>query len=138
MRLTRLDFVRRSAMLLASVAIVGGCTDFSSSPTALGHLIVTAKDPAGAPVQGMNFTALANDRSTEWAKVSTSSDGTAEFRSKDKGILPQVYVIRFEPGGGYQLAPGETNDKTSNVVAGQTNTVNFIVSKPGVGGLPGG
>ena len=138
MRLTRLDFIRRSLMLLASVAIVGACTDFSSAPNQLGHLIVTAKDSASsAPVSGIKFTAYLSDRSTAWRVATTDASGSDEFGKKDGGIVAQTYIIRFDgTTPGYTLAASETNDKPANVVVGQTITVPFIVKKTVVGGGP--
>jgi|SRR5690242_13435893 hypothetical protein len=133
-------FTRRGAMVaaFASVAFVG-CTDFSSPPEVLGHLIVTAKDDAGAPVAGAKFTALLQDRSTEWAKVTTDASGTAEFRASDGGILPQGYIIRFDSTTpSYVLNTGETNDKPITVVIGQTQTVTFTLKKTTIGGPGGG
>lgn len=138
MNLTRSKFLRRSAAILLAAGLAGGCTDFSKAPEQLGHLIVVAKDASGAGIQGIKFTLLLNDRATEWAKVSTSADGSAEFRASDGGVLPQTYIIRFETlNGSYGLAPNETNDKPAQVVLGQTLTINFTVAKVGPGGEPG-
>ncbi|MGE5748798.1 MAG: hypothetical protein ACM31F_02475, partial [Gemmatimonas sp.] len=88
--------------------------------------------------QGINFTLLLNARATEWAKVITSSGGSAEFRASDGGVLPQTYVVRFDAlNGNYKLATGETNDKPITVVLGQTKTVTFNITKQTVGGTPG-
>lgn len=140
MDLFSLRVTRRSAVVAAVAALAFvGCTDFSSPPAQLGHLIVNAKDESGTAVAGINFTALLADRSTEWAKVTTGSSGSAEFRASDKGILPQTYIVRFDAGNaGYTLGTGETNDKPVQVVIGQTQTVNFVVKKTTPGGLPPG
>jgi hypothetical protein len=130
MLLSRSLFLRRSAFLAIAAALIGGCTDFSTPPESLGRLFVTAKDETGAGVGGINFTLLLNDRSTQWAKLTTSANGTGEFRSADGGVLPQLYVVRFDDiNGNYKIATGETNDKTINVVAGQEFTVNFNITK---------
>jgi len=131
---------RRSAVIVALAGLgFVGCTDFSSTPAQLGHLIVNAKDSVGAAVPGINFTALLADRSTEWAKVTTGSTGSAEFRASDGGILPQTYIVRFDAlNAGYSLGTGETNDKPITVVIGQTQTINFVVKKTTPGGLPPG
>ena len=139
MGLFSLRVTRRSAVVaaLAGLAFVG-CTDFSSPPAQLGHLIVNAKDESGTALAGINFTALLADRSTEWAKVTTGTTGSAEFRASDGGILPQTYIVRFDAqNAGYALATGETNDKPIQVVLGQTQTVNFTVKKTTPGGGPG-
>jgi hypothetical protein len=139
MRLTGSRFTRRGVVIAAVAAIVfTGCTDFSSTPDVLGHLIVTAKDASGAPVANINFTALLSDRVQEWAKVTTGASGSAEFREKDGGILPQTYIVRFDAtNGNYTLNDGETNDKPITVVLGQTQTVTFTLKKLGPGGAPG-
>ena len=140
MHLTRSSFLRRSLAIGFVVALAApGCTDFSSTPEQLGHLIVTAKDESGAAAAGVQFSAFLADRATEWARVTTGSDGTAEFRKSDGGILPQTYVVRFNTQTqGFTLPTTETNDKPAVVVIGQTLTVNFVVKKTGVGGGPGG
>jgi hypothetical protein len=135
MHLTRSSFLRRSAFLVMSAVVIGGCTDFSDPPDILGKVFVSAKDQNGAGVGGINFTLLLNDRSTQWAKVVTSSNGTAEFRADDGGVLAQTYIVRFDAlNGTYKLAAGETNDKPVNVIAGQEFTITFNVTKEGPGG----
>ena len=86
MHLTRSSFLRRSTFLALAVAVIGGCTDFSTPPESLGRLFVNAKDETGAGVSGINFTLLLNDRATQWAKVITSANGTGEFRPDDGGV----------------------------------------------------
>lgn len=135
MSLSRSSFLLRSAVIAAAVLIGAGCTDFSKTPEQLSHVIVVAKDATGKGLQGINFTLLLNDRTTEWAKVSTSADGSAEFRASDGGVLPQTYIVRFDAlNGTYGLPPGETNDKPVQAVLGQTQTVNFTIAKSGPGG----
>lgn len=138
MKLPGSRFTRRGALLLAVAAIFyTGCTDFSSTPQVLGHLIVTAKDNSGAPVPNMNFTALLSDRIQEWAKVTTGASGSGEFRVNDGGILPQTYIVRFDAtNAGYVLNDGETNDKPITVVIGQTQTITFTLKKVTPGGGP--
>lgn len=135
MNLIRSIFLRCVALLTVAALGGAGCTDFSKPPEQLGHLIVTVRDETGKGVPGINFTALLSDRATEWAKVSTSGDGTAEFRASDGGILPQTYIVRFDAlNGSYRLAADESNDKPVVVVIGQTQTVNFKVTKAGPSG----
>ena len=135
MNLSRSRFVRRSAFIAVAALLGSGCTDFSKTPEQLSHVIVVAKDATGKGLQGINFTLLLNDRSTPWASVSTSADGSAEFRAKDGGVLPQTYIVRFDAvNGTYSLGPGETNDKPVQAILGQTHTVNFTIVKSGPGG----
>jgi hypothetical protein len=130
MHLTRSSFLRRSTFLALAAVVIGGCTDFSSPPESLGRLFVNAKDETGAGVAGINFTLLLNDRTTQWARLITSANGTGEFRPDDGGVLPQTYIVRFDQlNGNYRLATNETNDKPINVVAGQDFTVTFNITK---------
>jgi hypothetical protein len=138
MVLSRRLFVRSFVVVAAMLTAGAGCTDFSSTPESLGHLIVTAKDANGAPVAGIKFTALLADRATPWAVVTTGSSGSAEFRESDGGILPQTYVVRFDATTpGYRLVAGEVADKPITVVVGQTHTISYTVEKAGPGGGPG-
>lgn len=138
MGLLRSVFLRRAAMLAIVAASIGGCTDFSSPPPQLGHLTVTLKDEAGAGVAGIPVDLYLADRTTLWASLRTSSDGTGEFRASDGGVIPQTYVVRVNLAGqAYSLAPGETNDKPDTVIIGQTHTVTFQLTKKSVGGGPG-
>ena len=140
MKLPGSRFTRRGLLLAAIAAIVyTGCTDFSSPPEVLGHLIVTAKDESGAPVAGAKFTALLADRTTAWGVATTGATGSGEFREADGGILPQTYIVRFDrTTQGYSLPSTETDDKPITVVIGQTQTVSFTLHKgsltPGGGG----
>ena len=129
---------RRMALLAVSAAIIGGCTDFSSPPPQLGHMTVLVKDDAGAGVGGIQVDLLLNDRSTVWASLRTSADGSGEFRAGDGGVIPLLYVGRAVlTGTAYKLASDDTNDKPINVVIAQTFVANFKITKSGVGGGPG-
>ena len=140
MKLTGSRFTRRGAVLVAIAAILyTGCTDFSSPPEVLGHLVVTAKDESGSPVSGAKFTAYLADRTTAWGVATTGASGSGEFRESDGGILPQTYIVRFDrTTPNYALAPSETDDKPITVVIGQTQTVSFVLRKGSVGGPGGG
>lgn len=133
MRLNRSSFIRRSALIAFSAVLASSCTDFSSPPDALGHLLVSVKDDTGAGVPGMNVDLLLNDRTTRWAAVLTTANGGGEFRPGDGGVIPQTYIVRFLPTGQYILAADDTNDKPAVVVIGQNLTVNFKVTKKVVG-----
>jgi hypothetical protein len=139
MKIFRSVFTRRTALLAFSAAIIGGCTDFSDPPSQLGHLTVSLKDETGAGVAGIPVDLLLNDRSTLWATLRTSADGTGEFRAGDGGVIPQGYIVRVVlTGTSYRLAANETNDKPIQVVIGQTHTANFVITKSSVGQNPGG
>jgi hypothetical protein len=137
MLLTRSSFLRRSVLLACALVITGGCTDFSSPPDALGRLLVSVKDDAGAGVPNVAVDLYLNDRVTQWAGLITSADGSGEFRAKDGGLIPQTYIVRIVISGNYTLADGETVDKPITVVIGQTLTVNYKLVKKVVGGPPG-
>ena len=137
MLLTRSSFLRRSALLACALFVTGGCTDFSSPPDALGKLFVSVKDETGAGVANIAVDLYLNDRVTKWAALSTSADGTGEFRPDDGGLIPQTYVARLVLTGNYTLADGETIDKPVTVIIGQTMTVNYKLVKKVVGGPQG-
>jgi hypothetical protein len=125
-------------LLACAVVVAGGCTNFSSPPDALGRLTVSVKDDTGAGVPNIAVDLYLSDRITKWAALSTSADGTGEFRASDGGLLSQTYVTRIVLTGNYTLAAGETLDKPITVVIGQTATVNYKLVKKVVGGPPGG
>ena len=138
MGLSRRFFVRSAVLAAASITLGAGCTDFSTTPESLGHLIVTAKDENGAGVAGISFIAIRASDSTPWAVVTTGAGGTAEFRASDGGILPQLYRVRFDDKtAGYSLAPGQQVQQNVQVVLGQTHDVTFVVRKSTPGGGPG-
>ena len=138
MGLSRRFFVRSAVLAAASIAFAAGCTDFSTTPESLGHLIVTAKDETGAGVPGISFIAIRASDSTPWAVVTTGADGSAEFRASDGGILPQLYRVRFDDKtAGYTLASGQQAQQNVQVVLGQTHNVTFVVRKTTPGGGPG-
>jgi hypothetical protein len=129
-----------STLVALFVAAIAACTDFSSPPPSLGHAKVLVVDSAtNAGVGNLAVTLLLNDRSTAWAALRTSADGSGEFRASDGGVIPQTYIVRLDlTGSGYTLAAGDTNDKPLQVVIGETNTANFKLHKIGVSGGPGG
>ena len=123
----------------AATVAVSACTDFSSPPASLGHATITVVDSAtNAGVPNIEATLYLNDRSTAWASLRTSSNGTGEFRPGDGGVIPQTYIVRLVlTGTGYTFAVGETNDKALQVVIGSTTNVTFKLHKTVIGG-PGG
>jgi len=123
------------ALFLVSAA-VSACTDFSSPPVSLGHATISVVDSAtNVGVPNLVATLYLNDRTTAWASLRTSSNGTGEFRPGDGGVIPQTYIVRLDlAGSGYSLAVGETNDKPLQVLVGATTNVNFKLHKTGVGG----
>ena len=139
MHQTSLKFSFVSAALMVAVAAIVACTDFSSPPPSLGHATITVVDSANnAGVGNIQADLYLNDRTTQWASLRTSSNGSGEFRPGDGGVIPQTYIVRLVlAGSGYTLAGGETNDKPLQVVIGSTATVNFKLHKTAVGGVGG-
>jgi hypothetical protein len=129
-----------SAALFLALAVAVACTDFSSPPASLGHATITVVDSAtNAGVGNIAATLFLNDRTTAWAALRTSSNGSGEFRPGDGGVLPQTYIVRLDLAGtGYSLAGGEINDKPLQVIIGSTTNVTFKLKKTVVGGPPGG
>jgi hypothetical protein len=119
-----------TVMAFAAMA-VSACTDFSSPPPQLGHAKVLVVDSAtNLGVSGITVDLYLNDRTTQWASLITSADGSGEWRPGDGGVLPQTYIARINLAGkGYTLAANETNDKPLQVIIGETNTVNFKLHK---------
>jgi hypothetical protein len=139
MHLISRKFLLGSSVMALVIAAIGACTDFSSPPPSLGHAKVLVVDSAtNAGVGGIIVDLYLNDRSTQWASLITSTDGSGEWRPGDGGVLPQTYVARINLAGkGYVLAAGETNDKPLQIVIGETNTVTFKLHKVAVGGVGG-
>lgn len=129
-QLCRKTLLGSTVMALATIA-VSACTDFSSPPPQLGHAKVLVVDSAtNVGVPNITVDLYLNDRSTQWASLITSADGSGEWRPGDGGVLPQTYIARISLAGkGYTLAANETNDKPLQVVIGETNTVNFKLHK---------
>ncbi|MEO5903304.1 MAG: hypothetical protein ABIQ55_04765 [Gemmatimonadaceae bacterium] len=126
------------AVFLASVA-VSACTDFSSPPPSLGHATISVVDSAtNAGVPNIEATLYLNDRTTAWASLRTTANGTGEFRPGDGGVIPQTYIVRLVlTGTVYTFAAGEANDKPLQVIIGSTTNVVFKLHKTVAGGLPG-
>lgn len=135
MRLTRSSFVRRSALIAFAAVLSAGCTDFSSPPDQLGRLTVSVKDENNVGVGLINVDLFRGD--ILWARLTTSADGSGEFRPDDGGLIPDAYTAKIALTGNYTLAAGETTDKPVTVVVGQTQTVNYKIVKRVIGG-PGG
>lgn len=138
-QLCRKILLGSTVMTLAVIAI-SACTDFSSPPPQLGHARVLVVDSAtNVGVLGITVDLYLNDRTTQWASLITSVDGSGEWRPGDGGVIPQTYIARINLAGkGYTLAANETNDKPLQVIIGETNTVNFKLHKITVGTTPGG
>jgi hypothetical protein len=133
----KLLFTSCLAMLVGVVAVA--CTDFSHPPDSLGHIQVSVVDSAtNVGVGGITTTLYLEDKTTKWAELLTTADGTGEFRQKDGGVPPATYLVFVELiGKGYGLAANETNFKSVRAIIGQTATVTMKLHKGSSGGLPG-
>jgi hypothetical protein len=120
--------------------VAAACTDFSHPPDALGHIQVLVVDSAtNVGVSGITTTLFLEDKTTKWAELLTTADGTGEFRAKDGGVPPATYLVFVDlTGKGYLLAANETNFKSVRAVIGQTATVTMKLHKGIVTGPPGG
>ncbi len=130
--------MRRIAVAVAVAALAAGCTDFSTTPDALGRVTVSVTDQNNAAAPNLIVDLLMQDRTTIWRSLRTSQDGTGEFGKADGGVISQTYIVRLTPEGQFRLADDETNDKPVTVVIGQTHAVAFKVVRGVVGGPPGG
>jgi hypothetical protein len=127
------------ALVAIVAAVIGGCTDFSTTPVSLGRVTVAVTDQNNQGVPQLVTDLMLTDRSTIWRSIRTSSNGTGEFGTADGGVIPQQYIVRLTTTGTeYSLAEGETNDKPVTVIVGQIHPVTFKVKKNQVGGEPGG
>jgi len=133
MNLPGFSAIRRIAVVGAVAAAVAGCTDFSTTPAALGRVTVAVTDQNNAPVPNLIVDLLMQDRTTIWRSLRTSQDGTGEFGKEDGGVISQGYIVRLTPEGQFQLADDETNDKPVTVVIGQVHPVTFKVVRGAIG-----
>ena len=130
--MNRVSFIRQSTLVLVGAAIIGGCTsDTTTEPEEdLGRVIVTIKDENNAPVSGILVDLFLTTNSfTPWAATTTGADGTGEFSASSGGVKAQAYVARVISLTSYTLGTGETNNKPITVVANQTTTVSFTLTK---------
>jgi hypothetical protein len=128
-----------AGLMMVVGAMTAACTDLSVPADDLGHIKVLVVDSAtNAGVGGITTTLYLGDKTTKWAELLTTGDGTGEFRQKDGGVPPATYLVFVDlTGKGYQLAANETNFKSVVAIAGQTATVTMKLHK-GLVGPPGG
>ena len=135
MNMNRRTILKRSAFLLFSAAVIGGCsTDVTQPEEDLGRVVVSIKDNNNNPLQGILVDLfLTSNTFSPWSAATTDATGTAEFSASAGGVKPQGYIVRVITLTTYELAAGETNNKPVTAVANQTATVNFTLSKRPVG-----
>ena len=136
MYMSRRTILKRSAFLLLSAAVIGGCSTDVSTGTdeEVGRVVVTIKDNNNNPLQGILVDLFVTSNTfSPWAAATTDATGTAEFSASAGGVKPQAYVVRVITLTTYELATGETNNKPVTAVANQTATVSFTLSKRPVG-----
>ena len=139
MILSGLSITRRAALIAGAAFLVGGCTDFSTTPVSLGRVTVSVTDQNNQGVPQLVANLMLLDRTTIWRSLRTSSNGSGEFDPDNGGVIPQQYIVRLVVAGTeYSLAQAEMNDKPVTVIIGQTHPVTFKVTKNQVGGPPGG
>ncbi|HXV15223.1 MAG TPA: hypothetical protein VD758_00495 [Gemmatimonadaceae bacterium] len=127
------QFGRKFLMGCAVATLIGGaaaCTDFSHPPESLGRIQIQVVDSATNGGVGNITSTLMLEDQTPWRQVTTATDGTGEFGTKDGGIIPGKFLVYLDLGGkGYQLAAGETNYKPVRSIIGQTSVVTFKLHK---------
>lgn len=135
MYMNRRTILKRSAFLLFAAAVIGGCSDSTTEPDEpLGRVVVTIKDNNNNPISGILVDLFVTTNTfSPWSAATTDATGTAEFSANAGGVKPQNYIVRIITLTTYELAAGETNNKPVTVVADQTATVNFTLSKRPIG-----
>jgi len=125
----------RKALLLMAAAVIVGCDSGSSTePDQLGRVTVTVKDDTNAPVNAILVNLYkTGSLGSPWAATTTNSSGTGEFSASAGGVKAQSYVVRVILPTNYTLAAGETNDKPLTVVASQTQSVSFTLTRKQIG-----
>ncbi len=124
-----------SRLLIAAAlatATLSACND-STSASSTGTISVKVVDANDAGVQSVNvdlYKTLA-DGAILWRAGSTSSNGMAFFGVDDGGIEAGDYYVHLTFVTGYQLAPGETNDKPVTVQGQDNVQVTFRVVQVG-------
>jgi 5-hydroxyisourate hydrolase-like protein (transthyretin family) len=111
--------------------MASACSDSTSPHT--GTIAVTVLDASGAGVQTVNvdlYKVVGSD-AVLWRAGSTSSNGMAIFGANDAGIAAGNYYVHLSFVTGFQLAPGETNDKPVTVQGGDNLSVTFHVVPSG-------
>lgn len=133
--MNRRTILKRSAFLLVATALIGGCTDTIDTPDEpLGRVVVNIKDNNNNPVSGILVDLfITSNTFSPWSAATTNASGTAEFSAGAGGVKPQPYIVRVVTLTAYELATGETNNKPVTVVADQTATVSFTLSKRPIG-----
>jgi len=129
-----------AGLMMVAGAMTAACTDLSTPTDSLGHIqVLIVYSATNAGVGGITTTLYTADKTTKWAELLTTSDGTGEFRQKDGGVPAATYLVFVDlTGKGYQLAANETNFKSVRAIAGQTAAVTMKLHKGLVTGPPGG
>lgn len=127
----------RIVVLAACVALISSlsCNDLTTTYP-LGKLSAKVVDANNVAVQGVlvDLYKLTLSGPILWRASATSSDGIAVFGASDGGVIAGDYYIRLSFITGYQLAPGETNDRAVTVREGDDIVVTFQVVAAGPGG----
>lgn len=126
----------RVVVLAACVAVFNSlsCTDLTTAYP-LGKLAARVVDANNVAVQGVfaDLYKLTLSGPVRWRASTTSSDGIAVFGANDGGVITGDYYIHLSFVTGYQLAPGETNDRAVTVEEGDDIVVTFHVVASGPG-----
>ena len=125
----------RKALLLIAAAVIVGCDSGSSTePDQLGRVTVSVKEDTNTPVGAILVNLYkTGSLSSPWAATTTNASGTGEFSASAGGVKAQSYIVRVVLPTNYTLAAGETNDKPLTVVATQTQSVSFTLTRKQIG-----
>jgi hypothetical protein len=110
----------------------------STDPSSTGTISVKVVDATETGVRTVNVDLykVLGGGATLWRAGSTSSNGMAFFGVDDGGIDAGDYFVHLSFVTGYQLAPGEGNDKPVTVQGGDNVAVTFHVVPSGPIGSP--
>ena len=126
--------VKKLFLLIAAAAFVGCDSGSSTEPAQLGRVTVSVKDDTNAPVNAILVNLYkTGSLSSPWAATTTNTSGTGEFSASAGGVKAQSYIVHVVLPTNYTLAAGETNDKPLTVVATQTQSVSFTLTRKQIG-----
>jgi hypothetical protein len=112
-----------------------GCGD-STGTAAIGKVSARVVDANGAGVFGVEADLYKIDGGAAilWRASLTSSNGVAVFGANDGGVVTGDYFIHLTFRNLYELAAGETNDRTVTVTDGDDLVVTFHAVAKGPSG----
>jgi hypothetical protein len=94
----------------------------------LGRLAARVVDAHGQPVRGVaaDLYKVTSAGHVYWRAARTSANGTAMFGGKE-GVIEGEYIVHLTLMPWHMFAPGEHNDRTVRVRAGDDTVISFRV-----------